>query len=86
MAPLEPQFHAEFESEGPRASFFDFDAVSMYFYIKKRPALKSGYPPPRLAPGWFYVFLIGEWDIVIVKKKTKLKLVYLCGPQHDESS
>ena len=28
------KFHAEFENEGPRASFFDFDVVFYSFYIK----------------------------------------------------
>ena len=27
VAPFEPQFHSEFENEGPRASFFDFGIV-----------------------------------------------------------
>jgi len=33
MAPFEPQFHAEFENEGPGASFFDFDIVFNNFYV-----------------------------------------------------
>ena len=32
IPPFEPQFHAEFENEGPKASFFDFDIVVNYFY------------------------------------------------------
>ena len=34
MAPFEPQFHAEFENEGPRFSFFDFDIVFNDFYLE----------------------------------------------------
>ena len=34
IPPFEPQFHAEFENEGPMASLFDFDVVFDYFYIK----------------------------------------------------
>ena len=36
IPPLEPQFHAEFENEGPRASFFDFDIILHYFLYKKQ--------------------------------------------------
>ena len=35
IPPFERAFHAEFENEGPGASFFDFDAVFDYFYVKK---------------------------------------------------
>ena len=30
--PFEPEFYAEFESEGPGASFFDFDVVLNDFH------------------------------------------------------
>ena len=33
IPPFEPQFHAEFENEGPRASFFDFDIVFNDCYV-----------------------------------------------------
>ena len=33
IAPFELQFHAEFENEGPRASFFDFNIVFNDFYV-----------------------------------------------------
>ena len=36
MPPFEREFHAEFENDGPGASFFDFDIVFYYFYVKKK--------------------------------------------------
>ena len=35
IPPFEREFHAEFEHEGPGASFFDFDIVVDYLYIEK---------------------------------------------------
>ena len=34
IPPFEREFHAEFENEGPVASFFDFDAVLLSICIK----------------------------------------------------
>ena len=36
IPPFEPQFHAEFENEGPRASFFHSDVVFVYLFMKKQ--------------------------------------------------
>ena len=41
IPPFEREFHAEFENEGPGASFFDFDVVFDYFVLKKNDLLRK---------------------------------------------
>ena len=60
IPPFEPQFHAEFENEGPRASFFDFDAVFDYFYISQGTPLRR--PDWPLADYILFDWRMGDCD------------------------
>ena len=66
LVPFEPEFHAEFENEGSRAWFLDFNVVFNDFHVEKanKKGL-AGWPAGR----FFLLFFLMN----IIKNDMKIK-------------